>query len=121
MTYSVEEIRKILLEHRYFYTAVEVCKKWEITNYRLRQWKKVYSYAYRTIGVREMTVVALHNGATTIPDIRSVLDYLDHGLYTDREILKIVKQLETQGLVHDENGRWLYNKMYSKNDTGFIF
>ena len=121
MNYSVEEIRKILLEHRYFYTADEVCKKWGITKYRLRQWKKECSYAYFIGEVRDMMIVALHNGAATLPDIQSVLDYLDHCLYTEIEILEIIKKLEAQGLAVYENGRWLYNKAYSKNDTRFIF
>jgi hypothetical protein len=120
-TYSTEEIRKILLEHLYVYTADELCKKWSITKYQLCKWKQSFHYAYFIVTVRDMLVVAIHSGATSIKDMQNMLDYLNHCLYSESEIVEMLEQLQTQGIAIHENGQWLYNKAYSKNDDSFIF
>lgn len=119
--YSAEEIRKILLEQLYIYTADELCKKWRISRYRLRKWKQAFNYQYFIGSVRDMLIVAIHSGATKINEIRDILDYLNHCLYSDAEIVEMLEELQAQGIAVDNNGQWLYNKAYSKDDTSFIF
>lgn len=120
-TYSIEEIRKILLEHRYIYTADELCEKWGITKHQLRKWKQEFRYTYFIGTVRDMLVVAVHSGATTIKDIQNMLDYLNHCLYSEAEIIEMLEELQIQGIAINENGLWIYNQAHSKNDTSFIF
>jgi transposase-like protein len=121
LTYSNEEIRKILLEHLYIYTADELCQKWGITKYQLRKWKQAFRYTYFIGTVRDMLVVAIHSGATSVKDIQNMLDYLNHCLYSEAEIVEMLEQLQTQGIAINENGLWLYNQDYSNNDASFIF
>jgi hypothetical protein len=119
--YSTEEIRKILLEHRYIYTADELCEKWSITKYQLRKWKQTFHYTYFIGTVRDMLVVAVHSGATSIKDMQNMLDYLNHCLYSEVEIVEMLKELQAQNIAINENGLWLYNQAYSKDDASFIF
>ncbi len=60
--FTDDQIRKILLEQRYIYTADQLCAKWQITRYRLRQWRKQFRYAYLVGDVRELVIVGLHQG-----------------------------------------------------------
>ncbi len=75
--YSPAEIRKILLELRYFYSVRELCAKWHITPYRLRQWRQAMRGEIMS-GLHERVIVALHEEAHDVASIIAYLDYLDH-------------------------------------------
>jgi hypothetical protein len=115
------EIRKILLENRYLSTAAQVCAKWHITPYRLRQWKQQWNYAYLVGTLPEMVIVALHQGAHDIAGIIAYLDYLDHARYTPAEIGEVLAQLEQEDFAINHNGAWHYDWRHSANDTSYIF
>jgi len=119
--YTDGDKRRILLELRFLHTEDTLCKKWNLTKYRLGKWKKAANYAYLTPTFREMVIVALHNGANTIPRLISYLDYLDHAIYTEAEILKALHDLRAEGIAREDSGLWLYDQAYSQNDTSFIF
>jgi hypothetical protein len=111
--YSDAEIRKILLEHRYFYTIDELCRKWSLTKYQLRIWKRAFQYTCFIGEVRDLAVVALHSGANEICNTRDFPDYLNHCFYSQTEIVEGLAQLSAQGLAIPVNGVWLYDKSYS--------
>ncbi|MCQ3930642.1 MAG: hypothetical protein DPW16_09285 [Chloroflexi bacterium] len=119
--YTEEEKRRILLELRYFYTEAELCQKWNLTRYRVKQWKKAANYVYLIGTLREMVIVALHNEASSIPAIISHLDYLNHAVYTEAEIEPILNGLRAEGIAQEQAGVWSYNRAYSKDNTSFIF
>jgi transposase-like protein len=119
--YTHEERRKILLEHRYLYTADKLCAKWGISKSQLRKWKKEFNYNYFIGSLRDMTIVALHNGAHIIPAIFDYLDALDHARYTEKEILELLKGLQAEGIAKTKDGEWFYDKSYSNDDASFIF
>ena len=119
--FTPDEIRRILLELRYVYTVKQLCEKWHITPYRLRQWQHQWHYAYLTGNLHELVIAALYHGAQTIDNIRAYVDYLDHTLYTPEEISKVLKQLEFDGLARNDDAHWLYNAAHSHNDLSFIF
>ncbi len=121
MEYTEEEKRRILLEARYLYTEAELCQKWNLTRYRVKQWKKAANYAYLIGTVREMVIVALHNGANSIPAIIGTVDYLNHAVYTEAEIETLLNGLREEGIAQEQAGVWSYNRAYSKDDTSFIF
>ncbi len=120
-TFSNDEIRKILLEQRYIYTADELCAKWQITRYRLCQWKKQFSYAYLAGDVRELVIVGLQHGRHDLPTLISFIDYLDHSTYSAKELTSILKRLQAEGVAIQKNGHWLYNPKHSHHDRSFIF
>lgn len=119
--FTPDEIRKILLEQRYFYTARQLCAKWHITPYRLRQWKQQWNYTYLVGTLPEMVIVALHQGAHDIASIISYLDYLDHARYTPAEIDEVLAQLEQADFAIYHGGAWHYDWRHSANDTSYIF
>ncbi|GIK65635.1 MAG: hypothetical protein BroJett018_34290 [Chloroflexota bacterium] len=119
--YTEEEKRRILLELRYFYTEAELCQKWNLTRYRVKQWKKATNYAYLIGTLREMVIVALRNGASSIAAIIGYVDYLNHAVYTEAEIEPILHGLREEGIAQEQAGVWSYNRAYSKDDTSFIF
>ncbi|MBZ0319602.1 MAG: hypothetical protein K8L91_24540 [Anaerolineae bacterium] len=119
--YTDEEKRRILLEVRYFYTEAELCQKWNLTRYRVKQWKKAANYTYLIGTLREMVIVALHNGASSISAIIGYVDYLNHAVYTEAEIEIILNGLRAEGIAQEQAGVWSYNRAYSKDDTSFIF
>jgi len=119
--FSPDEVRRILLELRYVYTAKQLCEKWHITPYRLRQWQRQWNYAYLVGNVRELVIVALHHGAQTIADIRAYLDYADHSVYTSEEITAVLSQLESDGFALHDGALWRYNAAHSQHDRSFIF
>jgi hypothetical protein len=49
------------------------------------------------------------------------LDYLNHAQYTEKEVLELLKGLESEGMAEWRDGEWFYDKSYSKNDSSFIF
>ncbi|MDB5035805.1 MAG: hypothetical protein JWQ98_3046 [Chlorobi bacterium] len=119
--YSLDERRKILLEHRYFLAADEVCAKWKITRYRLRIWKRELRYEYLIGDLAEMTVVALRNGSGTIPMIIEHLDYLNHARYSEAKVIAILEGLRIAGIAATEQGRWFCDPSHSRSGTSFIF
>lgn len=119
--FTDEEKRRILLELRYFYTEAELCRKWKLTRYQVKQWKKAANYAYLIGTLREMVIVALHNGASSIAAIIGYVDYLNHAVYTEAEIEPILNGLRAEGIAQEQAGVWSYNRGYSKDDTSFIF
>lgn len=119
--YSPADIRKILLELRYFYTVKQLCAKWHITPYRLRQWQQALRGTPPIADRRELVIVAVHQGARTCADMIAYLDYVDHAVYTPDEINAVLDQLEAEGIALSHNGEWRYNQLHSVNDTAYIF
>jgi transposase-like protein len=119
--YTHEEKRKVLLEHRYLYTADKLCAKWGISKSQLSKWKKEFNYSYFIGSLHDMAIVALYNGAQTILAIINYLDALNHARYTEKEVLELLKGLQAEGIAKTKDGEWFYDKSYSKNDTSFIF
>ncbi len=120
--FTDDQIRKILLEHRYIYSADELCAKWQITRYRLRLWKKQFKYEYLVGDVRELVIVGLHHGIHDLPTLMSFIDYLDHSAYSAKELTSILKRLQTDGIAIRKNDRWFYNsKHLRQHDRSFIF
>src|SRR5205807_10667098 len=101
--YTYEEKRKILLEHRYLYTADKLFAKWGISKSQLSKWKEEFNYSYFIGSLRDMAIVALHNGAHTIPAIIDYLDGLNHARYTEKEVLELLKGLEAEGIAKKED------------------
>ena len=119
--FTSDEIRKILLENRYFSTAAQVCAKWQVTPYRLRQWKRQWNYAYLVGTLHELVIAALHQGASTIADINACLDYWDRTVYAPEELSAVLRQLEIDGIAINNGGHWQYNPAHSRHDQSFIF
>jgi hypothetical protein len=119
--YTPDERRKILLEQRYISTAAELCAKWNVSMYRLNTWKKEFNYRYFIGTLRDMTIVAVHGGARTIPTIIDCLDYLNHARYTEPETLELLRGLQAEGIAKETNGEWFYDKTHSNDDRSFIF
>jgi transposase-like protein len=119
--FTDEEKQRILLELRYIYNEDELCQKWNISNYQLKKWKKAANYTYFIGTFRDMLIAALHNGTNSIAGIISYLDYLNHVVYTEKEIEDALNKLRGEGIAKEENGLWLYDLSYSKNDSSFIF
>ena len=120
-TFTPDEIRRILLELRYIYTVRQLCAKWHITPYRLRQWQHQWHYAHLSGSVRELIIAALYQGAPTTADISAYLDYADHTVYTPEEIEAVLKQLEIDGFAIRTGTGWRYNAAHSHSDQAFIF
>jgi hypothetical protein len=119
--YTPAEIRKILLENCYCSTAAQVCAKWQITPYRLRQWKQQWNYAYLAGNTRELVIVALHQGASDVPAIIRYLDYVDHAMYSTDKVLALLQQLQIDGIALNDGTRWLYSAAHSQHDRSFMF
>ncbi|MFN8374199.1 MAG: hypothetical protein U0694_15140 [Anaerolineae bacterium] len=119
--YTEQEQQRILLELRYVYKEAELCQKWNISTSQLRKWKKAANYAYLIGTFRDMLIVALHNGTHDIPGIIRYLDYLDHVVYTEKEIEDGLNALRSAGIARHEDGLWYYDLNHSHNDTRFIF
>ncbi len=120
--FTADQIRKILLEQRYIYTADQLCAKWQITRYRLRQWKKQFKYEYLVGDVRELVIAGLHQGLQDVPTLSSFIDYHDHAVYSAKELTSILKRLQAEGIAIRQNDRWLYNfKHLRQHDRSFIF
>lgn len=119
--YTEQDKRRILLELRYIYREAELCQKWNVTKYRLRQWKKEANYTYLAPTLRELVIMALHNGKGSIAGMISYLDYLDHAVYSEPELLAVLRGLQVEGIALEAGGDWRYNPDHSRNDTSFIF
>ena len=100
--FSEQEIRRILLEHRYLMKADELCAKWEISRATLRAWKKVGRFDYLSGDLRELVIAALASGASaTLARLAGWADYQDHSPYSEAEIRVVVN-----GLVKDGIAAW---------------
>ena len=120
--FTPDQIRKVLLELRYISTAAELCAKWQITRYRLRQWQKQFNYKYLVGDVRELVIAGLHQGIQDVPTLSKFIDYHDHSVYSTKELTSILKGLQIEGVAILKNGRWLYNpKHLRQHDRSFIF
>lgn len=121
IVYTARDKRRILLEARYIYTEDLLCKKWSLSRYQLRKMKQEANYTYFQPTLSEMVIVALRHGGDTVSKIISYLDYLDHTIYTDIEIIEVLKELVAEGIAQEQDGMWRYNLSYSQEDTSFIF
>ena len=124
--YTDAEISMILLEHRFCYSADEVCKKWQITRYRLREWKKEYRYEYLPVSLENLVIAALRRDSCTISGIIKYVDWQDHSRLSEQEVVEILEGLKKEGIAKEQKEEeqkeiWLYNKAYSSNDSSFIF
>ena len=108
-TFTESEVRKILLELRYIYSIDEVCAKWQITRYRLKQWQKQLKYEYLVGTARELVIAGLHLGCVDRSGLREFIDYHDHTRYSDEELGSILEQLKAEGIAIFKNDRWMYN------------
>lgn len=119
--FTNDQIRKILLELRYIATADQVCAKWQITRYRLRQWQTQFNYKYRVGDVRELVIVGLHQGIQDVTLLIKFIDYHAHSVYSTQELTSILTQLQAEGIAVLKKGRWLYNRKHSHHNRSFIF
>jgi hypothetical protein len=119
--FTDDQIRKVLLELRYIYTAAALCAKWQITRYRLQQWQQQFNYKYLVGDVRELVIAGLHQGVQDVPTLSKFIDYHDHSVYSIDELTSILESLQIDGIAILKNGRWLYNPKHSHGDRSFIF
>jgi hypothetical protein len=105
--FSEQEIRRVLLEHRYLMTADELCAKWAISRATLREWKKVGRFDYLSGDLRELVIAALASaGSATLERPAGWADYQDHSPYSEAEIRVVVDGLVAEGIAawDGENG-----------------
>jgi hypothetical protein len=109
--FTEDEIRRILLEHRYLLDADAITKKWGITRNRLRAWKKEHGFEYLRGGLRELVIVALRACPVRDPaDLVAFLDMVDHSVYSEEEITSALDGLVTEGIAEKKNGTWRYDE-----------
>jgi len=121
ITYSQIDRRKILLENKYLQTESEICRKFKITRYQLRKWKNEFDYYYFIGSLRDMTIVALLNGATTIPALIDNLDALNHARYSENEVMELLEGLRAEGKAAQKDGKWYYVPAHSTKGIVFFF
>jgi len=96
---SPEDIRRVLLEHRYLMKADELCAKWQISRATLRAWKNTACFEYLRGDVRELVIAALADGKpATLAGLAAWADYQDHSPYTEAEIRAVVDGLVAEGI-----------------------
>lgn len=101
--FSKQEIRRVLLEHRYLMKADELCAKWAISRGTLRDWKKIVRFDYLSGDLRELVIAALASGGSaTLARLAAWVDYQDHSPYSEAEIRVVV-----DGLVKDGIAAWV--------------
>ncbi len=109
--FTPEEIRKILLEHRYLMDMAAIVKKWGITMNRLRTWKKDPRFRTVSGSLRELVIVALRACPVRDPaDLVAFLDMQDHAVYTPEEIRAALDALVAEGKAEKHGGAWRYNE-----------
>jgi hypothetical protein len=114
--FTDEEIDKILLEHRYVLKADETCAKWGISRGTLRKWKRERGPV--CAGLRELLIWALLSGPIRYPArIANWLDYMNHDIYTPREIRAALNALVRQGIAARTANGWRYRR----RRTSFLF
>ena len=118
-SFSDEEIRSILLEHRYLASADEICQKWAISRATLRTWKRDHAFAYVRGGLRELLIVALSSAPVRRPDeLVEFLDAQDHTRYTPEEIARGLDALVVEGRALRRDDAWIRNDV---SPPRFIF
>jgi len=109
--FSSDEIRSILLEHRYLAGADAICAKWGITRSRLRAWKRDHGFEHLRAGLRELVIVALWSSPVRDPaELVSFLDYQNHAVYSPEEIGRVLAALVAEGKAVRRAGAWHYDK-----------
>lgn len=100
-----------------------MCKKWRITPYRLRKWKKEYDFNSWLGGEEAWVTAFLYKpaGGATLGQLDSYLDWKNHCRYSDEEILVMLRNLEKKGVAVRRGERWYYNKSRCRRGTSFIF
>jgi hypothetical protein len=122
VAFSDEEIKNILLEHRYLERADAICQKWGISRDRLRTWKRDPRFAPLRAGLRELVIVALRAGPVRDPaELVSFLDHQDHAIYTPAEITGVLDALEQEGKAARRDGAWHYDEARLGRGRPFIF
>jgi len=121
--FSKQDIRRILLEHRYLMTADELCGKWEISRATLRDWKKLARFEYLSGSLRELVIAALASGgAATVERLAAWVDYQDHSPCSEGDLRAVV-----DGLVNDGVAAWdgesavRYAPSESRRSARFVF
>ena|SRR5688572_30454751 len=110
-SFTNEEIKKILLEHRYLLDADALCKKWGITRNRLRTWKREHRFDGVRGGLRELVIVALRACPVRDPaDLVAFLDMQDHAVYTPEEIARVLDALVAEGIAERRKDSWRYDE-----------
>lgn len=119
--YTDEEIRKILLEHRFLLTLDEVATKYGLSRYRLRKWKREHSFGYLRIADEEVALAGLYQGITTIPLLIEFVDYVHKSRYTEPEMREMLGGLVHKGMVRTDGNLWSYNHDRLREGRGFVF
>lgn len=120
-SFSDDDIARILLEHQLIHTAREICDKWGIKASTLASWKKRFAPWRRGHGLRELVIVALLRGCTTPSNMIPLLDYLDHAIYSEEELLAVLRELETEGIAVRSGDVWSYDRSRLESDRPFVF
>ena len=98
-SFSVRDLRRVLLEHRYLLTADELCAKWEVSRGTLRTWKKAARFEYLRGDLRELVIAALAVGRpATLRALAAWVDCQDHSPYSEPEIRAVVDGLVLEGV-----------------------
>jgi hypothetical protein len=120
---SEQDIRRILLEHRYLVKADELCSKWQISRATLRAWKKSARFEYLSGDLRELVIAALASGGkATLQDLAAWADYQDHSVYSEPELRVIVDGLVSEGIAAWEGPSTVrYAPSASRLDARFVF
>lgn len=106
MTFSDDQIQRILLEYHFVHTAKEICAKWGITPYRLRKWKKDHRCAWT---LHDCIIAGVYRGGWHDPaDLIGWLDYRDHAIYSRDQVLEMFEALEARGELRRQGDRWTY-------------
>ena len=102
-SFSPDDIRRILLEHRYLLKADELCAKWQITRATLRAWKKAARFEYLSGDLRELVIAALASGGNaSLAELTGWVDYQDHSACSESELRAVI-----DGLVRDGIAAWV--------------
>lgn len=119
--FSDDDIRLILLEHQLIHTGREICDKWGIKAHTLASWKKKFAPWRGGYGLRELVIVALYRGGGKPADMIPLLDYLNHAIYTEEEILDVLRGLEAEGVAIRDGNSWKYNQVRIESERPFVF
>jgi hypothetical protein len=107
-TFTDDQIHRIRLECHYFFTIEQTCEKWGITPYRLRAWRKRdVCTVFHTL--EDDIIACIHRGGWHAPaELIGWLDYRDHAIYSEEEVLRMFEVLEARGEVRRDGDRFCY-------------
>jgi len=120
-SFSREQRRRILLEHRVVYPADELCAKWGISRGELRQWKAEFDFEHFLGDFRDWVLAALYAGIGDVDKIIDFLDSLNHCRYDPEEVLATLRDLQREGLARPSGSGWVYEPSRSAGDSPYIF